>query len=41
MEPEAYRDLRCPLCGRDVHLDRQARLDCAAGHRFNEPDLWR
>jgi hypothetical protein len=41
MEPEAYLYLRCPLCGRDVRLDHKGRLDCAAGHRFVEPDLWR
>ncbi len=34
-------DLRCPLCGRDVDRDHRGRLDCAAGHRFSEPDLWR
>lgn len=34
-------DVRCPLCGRDVAVDHQGRLDCSAGHRFVEPELWR
>ena len=34
-------DVRCPLCGGDVRLDRWRRLDCALAHRFSEPDLWR
>ena len=41
MDTQRHYDLRCPLCGRDVHLDHKGRLDCAVGHRFNDPDIWR
>jgi hypothetical protein len=38
---ELGHDILCPLCGRNVDRDHKGRLDCPAGHRFSEPDLWR